>query len=112
MPFKDPKRNQAAILRWRSNNKAKVSTYQRKYQYKRRYGITLEQRDQLLRKQRYRCAGCGTKTPGKRGWMVDHCHTKKHIRGILCSHCNLTLGHAKDRPRVLRKLANYLESNK
>lgn len=39
---------------------------------------------------------------------VDHCHTTNDIRGLLCRHCNLLLGHAKDRIVVLQAAIRYL----
>lgn len=39
----------------------------------------------------------------------DHCHESGEFRGWLCIHCNLALGHVKDDPSLLRKLASYLE---
>jgi hypothetical protein len=41
--------------------------------------------------------------------VPDHCHKTLRFRGLLCSRCNLTLGHSRDRPEVLRSLADYLE---
>ncbi|MGZ5095547.1 MAG: endonuclease domain-containing protein [Burkholderiales bacterium] len=72
-----------------------------------RYGITTKDRDALLLKQRGRCAGCHR----QRGWakVIDHCHKTKKVRGILCHHCNLVLGHVRDNPNTLRRLACYLE---
>ena len=72
-----------------------------------RYGITARDRDALLKKQRGKCAGCRR----QRGWkkVVDHCHKTKKVRGILCGHCNLILGHARDNANTLRRLACYLE---
>ena len=77
------------------------------YNLRARYGITLKDRDTLLLKQRGRCAGCRR----QRGWkkVVDHNHRTHKVRGILCHHCNLILGHAKDDPNTLRRLACYLE---
>ncbi len=44
------------------------------------------------------------------GQMVrDHDHATGLERGWICSHCNLALGHAKDSPRILRAMADYLE---
>jgi hypothetical protein len=40
----------------------------------------------------------------------DHCHSTKKFRGWLCNHCNLALGHVKDDPKLLRKLADYVEA--
>lgn len=41
---------------------------------------------------------------------LDHCHLAGRFRGWLCHHCNLALGHVKDSPTLLRKLADYLEA--
>lgn len=42
---------------------------------------------------------------------VDHCHTTNDIRGLLCRHCNLLLGHAKDRVVVLQAAIRYLRKS-
>ena len=42
---------------------------------------------------------------------VDHDHATGKVRGILCWHCNLILGHARDSVLTLRALAEYLEKN-
>lgn len=80
------------------------------YDFKRKYGITLEQRDAALVAQGNRCASCKTNDPGKRGWHTDHCHTSLIFRGVLCRPCNLILGLARDNAETLRAAAAYLES--
>ena len=42
----------------------------------------------------------------------DHDHSTGEFRGWLCTQCNTALGHAKDSPKLLRKLAEYLECAK
>ena len=80
--------------------------------YLRCYGITRAQKAEMLARQGNCCAACGSDTPGGRwGWNVDHIHGTKIIRGILCHHCNLTLGNAKEDVRRLRLLALYLEKH-
>lgn len=39
----------------------------------------------------------------------DHCHVTGKFRGWLCRGCNHALGFAKDSPKTLRALADYLE---
>ena len=42
----------------------------------------------------------------------DHCHKNGHFRGWLCFGCNTALGAVKDSPKMLRKLAEYLDADK
>lgn len=73
----------------------------------RRYGITLEQRDQLLTEQGGVCAIC------KRDLVrpcLDHDHVTGAVRGILCSQCNTLIGMSRDDAAILRSAISYLEA--
>ncbi len=72
------------------------------------YGITLDERNAILAAQGGVCAICETDSPGKRDWNTDHCHSTGRVRGILCSHCNVMLGYARDNTAVLSKAIKYL----
>jgi hypothetical protein len=71
------------------------------------YGITLEEYDVMLKRQRGVCAICERKF--KQSLCVDHCHTTRLLRALLCAHCNVALGNFRDNPRWLRKAARYIE---
>ena len=73
--------------------------------------MTVEDYDALMEKQNGQCAICKTNelTFG-RGLVVDHNHKTGQIRGLLCSHCNVILGHANDDTKVLASAIQYLES--
>ena len=77
----------------------------RRRKYVVRYGITLEERDALVAAQGGRCRICREEKP----LLVDHCHKTSVVRGMLCRQCNVVLGHAKDRPDILRAAIEYLE---
>lgn len=79
---------------------------QRNYMLKRRYGVTEQQVDALLRKQGGICVIC-LRAPATH---VDHNHETGLFRGVLCFSCNGALGQFDDDPRRLRDAATYLES--
>jgi hypothetical protein len=75
-----------------------------------KYGLTVEELKSMEKAQGGKCAACGlSMTRMQKGPHVDHCHKSGKVRGLLCSPCNVTLGHVRDDPRVLRALAAYLE---
>ena len=78
-------------------------------QLKRYYKMTLEEYEAKLDSQGGGCAICG-RTESLKDMPVDHCHTQGHIRGILCHYCNKGLGQFFDKPEILRKAADYIDS--
>ena len=72
----------------------------------RRYGINVEKFDALLAEQKGKCLICGER-PKK--LFVDHCHTTKKVRGLLCPNCNTVLGMVKENTRVLKQMIVFLE---
>jgi len=96
----------------RADRKVNPDKY-RSYDLKKKYGITLEDKQKMLKSQGGRCAnpGCRTSEPGGRfnDWHVDHNHLTNQVRGILCASCNLTLGNAKEDRSRLIGLAEYLQ---
>lgn len=77
---------------------------------RRKYGITLEQYDQLLSQQDGRCAVCTRPAEAFTTRLaVDHNHVTGEIRGLLCTHCNHRLiGRHRD-AALLRRMADYVE---
>lgn len=111
------KRLESARL-YRINNLEKVTQAKirnkQKYAGKsleRLYGITLDEYNKLLLKQNYCCVICGGDNNDKknRKLAVDHCHTTKKVRGLLCKNCNLGLGYFKDNKSLLLKAIFYLK---
>lgn len=73
----------------------------------RKYGLTEESYDTMLAEQGSRCAICRTDDPG-RYWVVDHDHVSGTVRGVLCWHCNVGLGHFRDDAAALISAADYV----
>lgn len=86
---------------------------QRSYALQRLYGITVQEYDQMLQDQGGGCAICGaldaaTTRHGTARLHIDHCHETNRVRGLLCSPCNLAIGHFKHDSELLKKAAEYL----
>lgn len=79
----------------------------------RRYGITLQQYEEMHSRQQGRCALCNRHETevGKRRLAVDHCHRTNKIRALLCGECNMGLGKFHDSQETLKKAINYLKEN-
>jgi hypothetical protein len=78
---------------------------------KKLYGISLEQRDQLLQAQGNACAICRFEFGNEkksRLMHVDHDHKTGKVRGLLCHHCNVLLGHARESIELLKSAIGYI----
>lgn len=103
------KKEREKVKRWRKENPEKTKKQWHRAALK-LYGISQEQYAGFLRKQNRRCAICRTKENNGKDWCIDHCHRSKKVRGLLCHKCNLMLGLAKDKPRLLKSAIQYLEN--
>lgn len=101
------KRNTQLARIWNKHNKDKVWSSG----IMTRYGISITEYNRLLEQQNGVCAICEKPERLKRKLSVDHSHTSKRVRGLLCIHCNLILGLAKEKPEILSNAIEYLEKN-
>ena len=82
------------------------------YELKKAYGITIEDFESMLEKQRGRCAICERPKPGGKGdWHVDHCHDTGRVRGLLCHFCNTAIGSLNDSVDLLKRCIKYLATS-
>ncbi|MET7788130.1 endonuclease domain-containing protein [Streptomyces sp900116325] len=63
----------------------------------------------MAAEQRHLCGLCGERSTTQKRMHVDHDHATGKIRALLCHHCNLLLGNAKDSAERLRQAIEYLE---
>lgn len=104
-----PERVKARKTKWRLNNLERVAETTRQSALRRNFNLTQVQWEELFTAQGNLCAICRTDQPGGgHFWSTDHDHKTKMVRGILCHHCNLILGHAKDNPATLLAAIAYL----
>lgn len=117
------RQNIDAAARWKREHperreKWRRSWYPRHYKrtgrdwiYRTRYGISLEEYERLLKKQRGRCAICHRKPSSKRRLCVDHCHRTKRVRGLLCIKCNVAMGLLGDSVDLVSLTLRYLKKH-
>ena len=118
---KEKYNNQARI--WRLKNLDRHREYHRDYERDNRskmghpqeirqdYGITIDQYNEMFSKQNGCCGICGKHQSNEemgRRLAVDHCHTTKKVRGLLCRKCNTALGLFRDNPELIQKALSYL----
>lgn len=84
--------------------------------FKKNYGISLEDYNNLFEKQNGVCAICLqpeiiVQHNKIMKLSVDHCHDSKKVRGLLCGNCNRGLGHFRDSINLLEKSIEYLKQS-
>jgi hypothetical protein len=127
--FRDRSKKHGRMARCKTCSTARVRAYVKRTDYDKtrywanrdserqrhlvkKYGITFDDYDRMLKEQNGKCAICQRPEPVNRMFDVDHDHKTGDVRGLLCTSCNRVLGHAGDSPERLRVAADYLSSRK
>lgn len=91
---------------WNSENKGSKKSAVMKNEY----GITLEEYNVMFEQQGGKCKICGVHQANlKKALHIDHCHSKLHVRGLLCQHCNSAIGFFRDNIEVMKTAIKYLQ---
>ena len=84
---------------------------------KQKYGITPEDYEELLDYQGGVCMICrqpesqiNYSSKKVNPLAIDHNHKTGSLRFLLCARCNTVLGRMNDDPKLLRRMADYLEA--
>lgn len=92
--------------------------YLRAWQLRRHYNLTLDDYEEMLRKQNGVCAIChqpethrSPHTKKLKTLSVDHCHLTGRNRGLLCCACNHAIGALKEDPELFRRAVRYLKKD-
>lgn len=94
---------------YKLKNKDKITTWTRDYLLKATFNITTEEYNRKLADQNESCDICKKHySLFKTKLAADHCHSTGRIRGLLCSNCNVALGHMKENSENITNMLNYL----
>lgn len=105
-----PKKMNESSRKYRKENPEKVRKIDRKCRLK-KYGLTMEDYNRVFEAQGGVCAICGEPERVRSSLSVDHDHYTGELRELVCSHCNIAMGHIDDSPTKARKMADYLEKH-
>jgi hypothetical protein len=94
--------------------RGRCASCMREYSYNTKYGITIQDYDDMFEDQGGVCKICSLPQTNKRfnHLCVDHDHETGEVRGLLCDPCNRAIGLFKDDSRLLDKAREYLRSFK
>ena|SRR5215469_11271922 len=103
------RRRAVGIETWEQRNRVARNLIAKRHRFKKLYGMTLEQWEEMFDRQGRSCAICRSSHPrSSRGWHVDHDHKTGRVRAILCVSCNLVLGFVEEQERWLLSVVDYV----
>src|SRR5436190_13017039 len=118
----DPAKEIARVKRWQQRNAERLNAYRREARLRpatkrrerashlrRKFGLSLEQYDQLLANQGGVCAICGDPPEEDASLHIDHDHETGSVRALLCVRCNNALGQLEEDADLVRAAASYLD---
>ena len=112
------------VKKWQQENSERLNEYRREYRKRpdrkradrdghprRKYGIGVNDYEQMLVAQQGGCAICGDPAPDEGNLHVDHDHVSGRVRGLLCVSCNNALGAFRESLDIFQAAANYLDQD-
>ena len=93
------------VNQWKKENPNAIKNHKLKH----KFGISIEQYNEMYTIQNGCCAICNEHQDSfSKALAVDHCHTTGKIRGLLCSKCNVGIGHFNDDVSKVLNAVAYL----
>lgn len=102
---------------WNTKNPEKAKRCIRNSNYKKKYGITIQEYEHMFKQQGGVCAICNrpetlvTPSGETASLAVDHCHATGKVRKLLCRQCNTMLGGSRDNVDILLNAIKYLKEH-
>lgn len=103
----DNKDSRNARLRaWRRSNPLAAAELDKRRALRAKYGLTVDDVEQMRAAQDGRCAICNEPTERL---LVDHDHTTGQVRALLCQTCNTFLGWYENKADTILAFQRYLD---
>jgi len=130
-PYRSREKSNKRQRNWRKNNPEKAAAarnrqkdYMHEYYLKNKdrayhrflknkYGISLDEYNEMLKEQNNSCYICGKhESEQKKRLNVDHNHQTGKVRALLCVTCNTSLGLMKEDLGVFKTMIKYVEEDR
>lgn len=111
MAWYERNRERLGIRKREPWTKERRTACSRKTSLKKKYGLSIDDYNQILLRQQGVCAICASPPSGRgnRAFLaVDHDHLSGGVRGLLCHKCNSGIGLLNDDPCLIDKARAYL----
>lgn len=95
----------ARLKAWRIKNPVAAAKNDKRARLK-KYGLSEEQVAAMRASQHSKCAICERTTSRL---FIDHCHTKGHVRSLLCQTCNTFLGWYEKKADTILRFQKYID---
>lgn len=90
---------------WTKNHKKEVSEARKRCYYKKKYGLTLGEREKMILAQDSLCRLCLRPLSSLPSFThVDHDHLNNVVRGILCGSCNYKMSGVDDEEWLVKAI--------
>lgn len=97
-------------LRGHKARNKKTFEERKNYRLKYRFGISIDDFNNMLVLQNNACYICNESIKGKE-IKVDHCHKTGKLRKLLCHNCNSALGLLHDNAEIFETCARYIREH-
>ena len=101
----NPAKNLAASKQWRLDNPEKKKQCDRTGLLRREYGLSMSEYNQMISDAGGLCALCCELSDKL---YVDHNHTTGKVRGLVCSRCNMLMGHLETNGYLVQRALVYI----
>jgi hypothetical protein len=117
----NPEASKARVRDWQKANPERLQAWRKAYRskperkradrqghLKRKFGLTVEEYDEMVRRQGGVCYLCGKPPAAGQSLDVDHDHKTGAVRKLLCRNCNQGIGKFFEDPGLLLQTALYI----
>lgn len=102
----NPARVRKNTRRWRERHADELSDLHRRV----KFGLPLGAYEEMLARQGGCCAICRRLPSDGEQLCVDHCHSTKTVRGLLCRKCNTAISLLLESIEIVEAAKTYLNS--